>query len=125
MDAWLQMVTDGKRAGQVESERRKAMWAVRDAVPKGGKFPVLIYAPSINNTASENADIAEFLASHGYIVIASPAVGITGRFIKKDLLHAELHAADIGQQAGHQRRRAACDDDGIDARERQAVIAFR
>ncbi len=95
VDAWLEMVTDGKRNGQVESERRKPMWAVRDAVPKAGRFPVVIYAASINNTAFENADIAEFLASHGYIVIAAPTVGLTGRSIKKDLMHAELQAADI------------------------------
>ena len=95
VDAWLQMVTEGKRKGQVESERRRVMWAVRDAVPKAGKFPVVIYAPSINNTAFENADIAEFLASHGYIVIAGPTIGETSRWIKKDLLHAELQAADI------------------------------
>jgi dienelactone hydrolase len=96
VDAWLQMVTDGKRNKQVESERRRAMWAVRDAVPKAGKFPVVIYAPSVNNTAFENADIAEFLASHGYIVIAGPTVGEAGRYIRMDLKHAELQAADIG-----------------------------
>ena len=95
VDAWLQMVTDGKRNAQVESERRKVMWAVRDAIPKAGKFPVVIYAPSVNNTAFENADIAEFLASHGYIVIAGPTVGLTSRWIKRDLMHAELQAADI------------------------------
>lgn len=95
VDAWLQMVTEGKRKAQVESERRRLMWAVRDAVPKAGKFPVVIYAPSVNNTAFENADIAEFLASHGYIVIAGPTVGETSRWIKRDLKHAELQAADI------------------------------
>jgi len=95
VDAWLRMVTDGKRKAQVESERRKRMWAVRDAVPKSGKFPVVIYAPSVNNTAFENADIAEFLASHGYVVIAGPTVGETSRWIKRDLKHAELQAADI------------------------------
>jgi len=95
VDAWLQMVTDGKRKQQVASERRRIMWAVRDAVPKAGKYPVVIYAPSINNTTFENADIAEFLASHGYIVIAAPTIGETSRWIKKDLKHAELQAADI------------------------------
>lgn len=95
IDAWLKMVTDGKRDAQVESVRRSRMWAVRDAAPKAGKFPVLIYAPSYNNTTFENADIAEFLASHGYIVIAAPTVAETGRWIKKDLKHAELQADDI------------------------------
>lgn len=93
--AWLQMVTEGKRESQVEAERGKPMWAVLDAVPKAGKFPVVIYAPSINNTTFENADIAEFLASHGYIVIAGPTVGLKSRWIKKDLKHAELQADDI------------------------------
>lgn len=95
VDAWLQMVTEGKRKKQVESERGTRMWAVRDAAPKSGKFPVVIYAPSINNTTFENADIAEFLASHGYIVISAPTVGETSRWIKKELKHAELQVADI------------------------------
>jgi dienelactone hydrolase len=95
VDAWLKMVTEGKRAAQVESERRKPMWAVREAAPVKGKYPVVIYAPSINNTAFENADLAEFLASHGYIVIASPTIGAAGRYIKWDLAHAEMQAADI------------------------------
>lgn len=95
VDAWLRMVTDGKRDAQVASERKRGMWAVRDAVPKAGKFPVVIYAPSYNNTTFENADIAEYLASHGYIVISAPTVGLSSRWIKKDLMHAELQAADI------------------------------
>ena len=95
VNAWLHMVTESRRDAQVASERRRVMWAVRDAAPKAGKFPVLIYAPSINNTAFENADIAEYLASHGYIVIAAPSVGLKGRWIKKDLMHAELQAGDI------------------------------
>ena len=95
VDDWLKMVTEGKRKGQVEAERRRMMWAVRDATPKAGKFPVVIYAPSVNNTTFENADIAEFLASHGYIVISAPTIGTTGRYIKRDLMHAELQANDI------------------------------
>lgn len=95
LNAWLRMVTEGKRTAQVEHERKKLMWAVRDAAPKNGKFPVVIYAPSLNNTAFENADLGEFLASHGYIVIASPTIGAAGRYIQKDLAHAEMQAADI------------------------------
>lgn len=55
---WASTVTHAESLFKlVESERRRVMWAVRDAVPKAGKFPVLIYAPSINNTAFENADM--------------------------------------------------------------------
>lgn len=95
VDAWINMVTDGKRPAQVEAERTKPMWAVRGAAPKNGKFPVVIYAPSINNTAFENADLAEFLTSHGYIVIASPTIGADRRYIKRDLANADMQAADI------------------------------
>lgn len=95
VDAWIEMVTDGKRPAQVEAERTKPMWAVRGAAPMNGKFPVVIYAPRINNTAFENADLAEFLASHGYIVIASPTIGANRRYIKWDLANAEMQAADI------------------------------
>ena len=95
VDAWLEMVTDGKRPAQVAAERVKPMWAVRGAPPKNGKFPVVIYAPSINNTAFENADLAEFLASHGYVVISSPTIGAARRYIKWDLENAEMQADDI------------------------------
>lgn len=95
VDAWLRMVTEGQRKAQVEAERRRPMWAVQGAAPKAGRFPVVIYAPSYNNTTFENADIAEYLASHGYIVISAPTVGLASRWIKKDLMHAELQAADI------------------------------
>jgi hypothetical protein len=72
VDAWLKMVTDGKRNGQVESERRKPMWAVRDAVPKAGKFPVVIYAVSVNNTAFENVGAGSNPPSDGGVLIVEP-----------------------------------------------------
>lgn len=49
------------------------MLASRDAPPAAGKFPVVIYAAGAGGTADENADLFEYLASHGYIVISSTA----------------------------------------------------
>ncbi len=46
------------------------MWAIKDGPAKPGSFPVIIYAPSFNAPA-ENADLCEYLASNGYIVVAS------------------------------------------------------
>jgi dienelactone hydrolase len=80
---------------QMAWERKRAMWAVRDAAPRTGQFPVVIYAPGMNGDVFENADLAEYLASHGYIVIASPSLGKQTRAIQFDLEHAELQAADI------------------------------
>lgn len=95
VDGWIDMVTDGKRPAQVEAARRIPMWAVMEAAPAKGSFPVVIYAPSINNTAFENADLAEYLASHGYIVISSPTIGASRRFIRRIATDAELQVADI------------------------------
>ena len=72
-----------------------AVRARRDATASAGSFPVLIYAPSISAPAGENPDLCEYLASHGYIVIASPSVGPRAREMPNDLEGAETHAADI------------------------------
>jgi dienelactone hydrolase len=82
------------------SDRAKAelaapMQAHRDAAPATGKFPVVIYAPSFNAEAYENADLCEYLASHGYLVIASPSLGQASRGMSTDLEGVETQVADI------------------------------
>jgi dienelactone hydrolase len=77
--------------------------ARRDAAAVAGRFPVVIYAPSISAPAAENPDLCEYLASHGYIVIASPSVGLRTRDMPNDLEGAETHAADISYLIGYAR----------------------
>jgi dienelactone hydrolase len=72
------------------------MWAVANAAPAAGRFPVVIYAPSIDAMSWENADLCEYLASHGYVVIATPDFGARTRLMGvDDLPGAEAEAADI------------------------------
>lgn len=92
---WLKMVTGDKPAAQVAAERQDPRWALRDAPALPGKYPVVIYSPSLSSNVFENAEMMEFLASHGYVVIASPALGLDARWQKDDLAHAEAQAADI------------------------------
>lgn len=92
---WLKIVSGDKPAAQIAAERRDIRWAVRDARALPGKYPVVIYSPSLSSNVFENAEMMEFLASHGYVVIASPALGVDGRWQKGDLAHAEAQAADI------------------------------
>jgi dienelactone hydrolase len=80
---------------QARVARAGAMRARRDATPLGGRFPVVIYAPSISAPAAENPDLCEYLASHGYVVIASPSLGPRTRDMPSDLEGAEAGAADI------------------------------
>ena len=54
-------------------------WAFQDAPTQEGRFPLVIYAPSINTPATENIELCEYLASHGFVVISSPSMGAMSR----------------------------------------------
>lgn len=45
---------------QFNASPSAAMWAIADAMPQPGKFPVIIYAASFNAPAFENADLCEY-----------------------------------------------------------------
>jgi dienelactone hydrolase len=70
-------------------------WAVRDATMQAGQFPVVIYAPSLNAPATENIDLCEYLASNGYVVMASPSMGAASRTMTVDLVGANAEARDM------------------------------
>lgn len=99
---------DPHMAGSVESLRSDmapslgtVLWAVRNAKLASGRFPVVIYAPSLSAMASENADLCEYLASHGYVVIASPDMGETTRSMTLDLAGTNTQARDISFLIGY------------------------
>jgi hypothetical protein len=69
--------------------------AVRDAQPTKGRYPVLIYAPSDSSVSWENADLCEYLASYGYVVLASPSMGVSTRDMTDDLDGINAQARDI------------------------------
>ncbi|MEO6804595.1 MAG: dienelactone hydrolase family protein [Edaphobacter sp.] len=77
------------------------MWAVRDAPVVSGHYPVVIYAPSFGAMAWENADLCEYLASHGYVVIASPDMGSINREMTSDLTGVNTQARDISFLIGY------------------------
>lgn len=85
--AWL--------AGPQKSWYEAATLAVRDAAPAAGKYPVLIYAPSFAEAADENLDLCEYLASQGYVVIASRSLGARSTVMTDDVEGVEAQAADI------------------------------
>jgi len=78
-----------------------AMWAVRNAPLLAGHFPVIIYAPSFSNMSWENADLCEYLASHGYVVLASPDMGAASRDMTFDLSGVNAQAQDISFLIGY------------------------
>ena len=77
------------------------MWAVRDAPLSTGRFPVVIYAPSFSAMSWENADLCEYLATHGYVVIASPDMGVMTRGMTSDVAGITAQARDISFLIGY------------------------
>jgi pimeloyl-ACP methyl ester carboxylesterase len=80
-----------------------SLWAVRDAGAVNGKFPLVIYAPSFSAMSWENADLCEYLASHGYVVVASTDLGATARVMTNDLQGIDAQAQDISFLIGYAR----------------------
>jgi pimeloyl-ACP methyl ester carboxylesterase len=71
------------------------LWAMLEAKPANGHYPILIYAPSDSSVSWENADLCEYLASHGYVVLASPSTGGSTRDMTDDLDGINAQARDI------------------------------
>ena len=71
------------------------VWARRDAEPVPGKFPVLVYAPGMGYPAFDNSVLFEYLASHGYVVIAAPSTGPGAGRIAYDAFGLEAQTRDL------------------------------
>lgn len=82
-------------SARARDEAAQMMLARPDARALAGKYPVVIYAPSLSASAAENADLCEQLASHGYVVLASASLGPRSRAMPTDLDGIAAQAADI------------------------------
>lgn len=106
------------RVGTLTPERARAelaasMLARHDAIASPGKFPVVIYAPSYRAPAFENADLCEYLASLGYVVIASPSVGQSPEGMTDDLEGVETQVGDIQYLIGYAHSLPQADTDHL------------
>jgi tetratricopeptide (TPR) repeat protein len=88
-------------AGPQKAAYSATTLAVRDAAPAPGTFPVVIYSPSFASPAHENLDLCEYLASQGYVVIASRSMGARTVTMTDDVDGVEAQAADIAFLANY------------------------
>ena len=86
---------NNKWRSRLKTSSEILLWAVRDANPAEGRYPILIYAPSDSSVSWENVDLCEYLASHGYVVLASPSMGVSTRDMTDDLEGINAQARDI------------------------------
>jgi hypothetical protein len=89
---WVAARIGSKQAQAVLGQR---MGAVANAAAMTGKFPVVIYAPGGGGVAHEAADLCEYLASHGYVVLASRSLGTRTSLINVDAEGLTTQADDI------------------------------
>ncbi len=82
-------------AAQAEKVFGQRMWAVRDAASLPGTYPVVIYAPGAGGSGHEPADLGEYLASRGYVVIASRSLGARTRQIEASSDNLDAQMRDI------------------------------
>ena len=93
----------------IEPALGSVLWSVRDAPPATGRFPVVIYAPSFWAPPWENADLCEYLASYGYVVIASPGTGTQPGIATHDVAGIDAPARDILFLIGYARTLSSAD----------------
>jgi pimeloyl-ACP methyl ester carboxylesterase len=79
----------------MQGTETQSTWSTRDAVTHPGRFPVIIYAPSLNAPAFENIELCEYLATYGFVVLASPSMGASSRTMTVDFAGASAQARDI------------------------------
>jgi dienelactone hydrolase len=87
--------------------------ARKEAEPAPGRFPVLIYAPGYGYPAFDNSVMCEYLASHGYLVVASPSVGPDAKRMTGDALGLEAQIRDLEFLAGQVRSWPQADADRV------------
>ncbi len=69
--------------------------AVENAEPASGPFPTLVYAAGYDGPGYENSVLCEFLASHGYVVVASPSVGARSAGMSFEAADLEAQVRDV------------------------------
>ncbi|MBV1776354.1 dienelactone hydrolase family protein [Burkholderiaceae bacterium DAT-1] len=75
--------------------------ARRDAPAIKGQFPVVIYVPGVGGVADENADLFEYLASYGYIVLSSTSLGNADKEIDESMAGVLPQLRDVGFLIGY------------------------
>ena len=80
---------------KIESALREEVFAVKDAVPEKGPFPLIVHLPGYNGSPNGHAYLFEYLASHGYVVASVPNMGMNRREIDNEAASLEVQARDL------------------------------
>jgi dienelactone hydrolase len=70
---------EGVDLSRLEGALTRKGLSVRNGSPLVGPFPLILFAPGGGGSPSQNPVIAEFLASHGFVVASIPSLGPRSR----------------------------------------------
>ncbi|HEX7419428.1 MAG TPA: alpha/beta fold hydrolase [Thermoanaerobaculia bacterium] len=92
--SWIKDLTDvapngGEIAARLFATRTAAH---RDAAPAAGRFPLLLYCAGAGGRGDSNAELGEYLASHGYIVMTVSNIGASPANFEMENGAADLEA---------------------------------
>ncbi len=80
---------------RIEKTLKQEAFAVKDAVPEKGPFPLIVHMPGYNGSSSHHAFLFEYLASHGYVIAAVPNMGMYSRTIDDEAASLDVQARDL------------------------------
>ena len=108
----------GADPARLEAWLERPALARRDAPPAEGRFPLVVYAPSINSDPWENWILVENLASRGFVVASAPSVGEDEAAVSIDAAGSHAQQDDLRFVLAR-----ALDDPSVDPR-RVGMIGF-
>ena len=86
----------GNAGGRVLDANNLPVMAVRDADPAEDRFPLLVYFANPANGYLDNFVLCEYLASHGFVVMATHAYGAsTYAIMQREQVHLEAITRDM------------------------------
>lgn len=91
-------VSDDSRPGvlvRLDSVFSSETVARGGAPPAEGPFPLVLHLPGYNASPSHHYPLFEYLASHGYVVLAIPNMGAYSRTIDHEGMSMEVQARDL------------------------------
>ena len=69
--------------------------AREDAPPAQGPFPLVLHLPGYDGSPKDPNPLFEYLASHGYVVMAVPNMGVRSRNIDNEPMSMDVQARDL------------------------------
>jgi dienelactone hydrolase len=80
---------------RVDSVLSQEAFARAGAPPADGPFPLVLHLPGYNASPLHHYPLFEFLASHGYVVMAVPNMGAHSRTIDNEGMSMDVQARDL------------------------------